>query len=90
MYDRDTSRPRGFGFITFEDEEATERLLANSDGNYIGGKWIDCKKAVPRQGNQVFAGYMSNSMDELYDAEEFVPMNFNAHDPGVNNWKFNS
>jgi RNA recognition motif-containing protein len=90
MYDRDTSRPRGFGFITFEDEESTERLLSNSDGNYISGKWIDCKKAVPRQGNQGFVGFMNNNLDDLYDAEEFVPMNFNPHDEGVNNWKFNS
>ena len=51
MLDRDTGRPRGFGFITFVDEESTEKVLENYEKNYINGKWIDCKKAVPKIGN---------------------------------------
>lgn len=78
MIDRETGRPRGFGFITFEDEESTERLLANGESNAIGGKWIDCKKAVPKQSPGVgFMQYGQISMD--YEAEEFVPMAFTGY-----------
>jgi RNA recognition motif-containing protein len=72
MLDRDTGRPRGFGFITFVDEESTERLLANPDLNYINGKWIDCKKAVPKAGPSFILPYAQ--MYEHYDAQEFIPM----------------
>lgn len=72
MLDRDSGKPRGFGFITFEDEESTERVLENNERNYIGGKWIDCKKAVPKQ-NEIQGYYPQNMMQEFYYAEEFVP-----------------
>lgn len=72
MLDRDTGRPRGFGFITFVDDESTEKLLANSDCNYINGKWIDCKKAVPKASPSYVMPYVQ--MFEHYDAQEFIPM----------------
>ena len=72
MLDRDTGRHRGFGFITFFDEESTEKVLENFEGNYINGKWIDCKKAVPKQA-AAFQNYVPNQMFEHYAAKEFVP-----------------
>ena len=48
MYDRDTGRPRGFGFITFASEDSVERVLENYESNYISGKWVECKKALPK------------------------------------------
>lgn len=71
MLDRETGRPRGFGFITFYDEDSTEKVLENFEGNYINGKWIDCKKAVPKQ--MSYSVYGVNQMFEHFDAEEFVP-----------------
>jgi RNA recognition motif-containing protein len=73
MMDRDTGKPRGFGFITFVDEESTEKLLANSESNFINGKWIDCKKAIPR------SNYMmpiSPGFPDHYNAQEFIPQSF--------------
>ena len=75
MLDRDTGRPRGFGFITFFDEDSTEKVLENYEKNCINGKWIDCKKAVPKIGN-VPTSYNPNLMFEHYSAKEFIPMNF--------------
>lgn len=49
MFDRDTQRPRGFGFITFVNEESVERVLANFNHNAIKGKWVECKKATPKE-----------------------------------------
>jgi len=49
MFDRDTQRPRGFGFITFLNEESVDRVLMNFNHNAIKGKWVECKKATPKE-----------------------------------------
>lgn len=46
MMDKDTGRPRGFGFVTFEGEQAVEATLAQPLD--ILGKPIEVKKAQPR------------------------------------------
>lgn len=48
MFDRETGRPRGFGFITFVSEDSVEKVIENNESNYINGKWVECKKAMPR------------------------------------------
>jgi RNA recognition motif-containing protein len=52
MYDRGTNRPRGFGFITYEDEDSVESVLENFNNNYISGKWVECKKATPKDNSE--------------------------------------
>ena len=46
MMDKDTGRPRGFGFVTFDSEAAVEATLAGD--LRILGKPIEVKKAQPR------------------------------------------
>lgn len=46
MMDKDTGRPRGFGFVTFDSERAVEATLAGP--LEILGKPVDVKKAQPR------------------------------------------
>lgn len=46
MIDKDTGRPRGFGFVTFDSEAAVESAL--SQPLEIHGKAIEVKKAQPR------------------------------------------
>lgn len=46
MMDKDTGRPRGFGFVTFESEAGVEACLATD--LEIHGKPIEVKKAQPR------------------------------------------
>lgn len=46
MMDKDTGRPRGFGFVTFDSEAAVDACL--SEPLEILGKPIEVKKAQPR------------------------------------------
>ena len=47
MTDRD-HKPRGFGFVTFEDAHSIDRVLEETE-HYIDGKLVECKKAVPKE-----------------------------------------
>lgn len=47
MMDKDTGRPRGFGFVTFDSEAAVEKCLEYHPLE-IMGKPIEVKKAQPR------------------------------------------
>ena len=47
MMDKDTGRPRGFGFVTFDNEAAVDRCLAYHPLEILG-KPIEVKKAQPR------------------------------------------
>lgn len=46
MMDKDTGRPRGFGFVTFDSEAAVDRTLEGP--LEIKNKMIEVKKAQPR------------------------------------------
>jgi len=45
--DRDTNKSRGFGFVTFDSEEAVENVIRNLKEHKLMGKWVECKKATP-------------------------------------------
>lgn len=47
MMDKDTGRPRGFGFVTFDSDAAVERCLENQPLEILG-KQIEVKRAQPR------------------------------------------
>jgi heterogeneous nuclear ribonucleoprotein A1/A3 len=46
MYDRNTGRNRGFGFVVFPSSEIVEQVLL--DRHMLGGKAVEIKRAVPR------------------------------------------
>ncbi|KAK1305580.1 Heterogeneous nuclear ribonucleoprotein 1 [Acorus calamus] len=48
MYDHNTQRPRGFGFITYDSEDAVEKVLLNSF-HELNGKMVEVKRAVPKE-----------------------------------------
>lgn len=48
MYDHNTQRPRGFGFITFDSEDAVDRVL-HKTFHELNGKMVEVKRAVPKE-----------------------------------------
>ncbi|GAV68566.1 RRM_1 domain-containing protein/Big_2 domain-containing protein [Cephalotus follicularis] len=51
MVDNLTSRSRGFGFITFETEQAVDDLLAQGSKLELSGSQVEIKKAEPKKPN---------------------------------------
>ncbi|XP_075476893.1 heterogeneous nuclear ribonucleoprotein 1-like isoform X2 [Primulina tabacum] len=48
MYDHITQRPRGFGFITYDSEDAVDRVL-HKTFHELNGKMVEVKRAVPKE-----------------------------------------
>ncbi|XP_062187288.1 heterogeneous nuclear ribonucleoprotein 1-like [Phragmites australis] len=48
MYDHNTQRPRGFGFITYDSEDAVDKALHKSF-HELNGKMVEVKRAVPKE-----------------------------------------
>ncbi|KAJ0869272.1 putative RNA recognition motif domain, nucleotide-binding alpha-beta plait domain superfamily [Helianthus annuus] len=47
--DHVTKRPRGFGFIVFESEQAVDEILANGNMIDMNGTQVEIKKAEPKK-----------------------------------------
>ncbi|XP_047310112.1 heterogeneous nuclear ribonucleoprotein 1-like isoform X2 [Impatiens glandulifera] len=50
MYDQQTQRPRGFGFISFEKEDAVDKVLQKNFHD-LNGKMVEVKRALPKDAN---------------------------------------
>jgi len=52
--DRDSGRSRGFGFVTFEDDEAADKAIAALNGTELDGRTIkvDVAQAKERDGGR--------------------------------------
>ncbi|CAA0815370.1 RNA-binding (RRM/RBD/RNP motifs) family protein [Striga hermonthica] len=48
MYDHNTQRPRGFGFITYDSEDAVDNVL-HKTFHELNGKTVEVKRAVPKE-----------------------------------------
>ncbi len=46
--DRETGRPRGFGFVEMDDASAAEEAIRNLDGKDFGGRALKVNEARPR------------------------------------------
>jgi RNA recognition motif-containing protein len=55
--DRDTGRSRGFGFVTFEDEEAADKAISALDGTELDGRPIKVNVARERNRDRDRGGY---------------------------------
>ena len=48
IMDRDTGRSRGFGFVTFDSEEAVENAVNEMNGTELDGRTIKVDQATER------------------------------------------
>ncbi|XP_052208174.1 heterogeneous nuclear ribonucleoprotein 1-like isoform X2 [Diospyros lotus] len=58
MYDQQTQRPRGFGFISFDSEDAVDRVL-HKQFHDLDGKQVEVKRALPKDANPSGGGRSS-------------------------------
>ncbi|KAI3514564.1 hypothetical protein L1887_13086 [Cichorium endivia] len=50
MFDQTTNRPRGFGFISFDTEDAVDRVLQKTF-HELNNKLVEVKRALPKDAN---------------------------------------
>uniref|UniRef100_A0A383VZF2 RRM domain-containing protein n=1 Tax=Tetradesmus obliquus TaxID=3088 RepID=A0A383VZF2_TETOB len=68
MRDRLTNKPRGFGFITFKDQEAADN--ACNDTHTLDGRTIDAKRSLPHgqhsspKSKKIFVGGLAPETNE--------------------------
>ena len=48
--DRETGRPRGFGFVEMSNEAEAKKAIAELDGRDVGGRPVAVKEAAERRG----------------------------------------
>ncbi|CAL5427134.1 unnamed protein product [Camellia sinensis] len=48
MYDHNTQRPRGFGFITYDSEDAVDKVLLKTF-HELNGTMVEVKRVVPKE-----------------------------------------
>ena len=49
MTDRDTGRPRGFGFVEMPDATQARAAIAGLNGSTLGGRMLTINEARPRE-----------------------------------------
>ncbi|KAD6120060.1 hypothetical protein R6Q59_026089 [Mikania micrantha] len=86
MFDQNTNRPRGFGFISFDTEDAVDRVLQKTF-HELNNKLVEVKRALPKDANPGGGGgggggrgggYHSNnagSFDSQIDGNRFMQQN---------------
>ncbi|MBX3386530.1 MAG: RNA-binding protein [Phycisphaeraceae bacterium] len=50
VMDRDTGRPRGFGFVEFRNDEHARAAMAALSGKNVDGRDLTVNEAKPREG----------------------------------------
>ena len=57
LTDRDTGRPRGFGFVEMTDAGEASKAIAGLNGKDLGGRAITVNEARPKSGGGGGGGY---------------------------------
>nr|GMC76018.1 heterogeneous nuclear ribonucleoprotein 1-like [Ipomoea batatas] len=80
MLDHNTGRSRGFGFVTFESEDAVQKVLSDGRMHELNGKQVEIKRAEPKRagGDRASESRMHRGNSNMHsygnvngDAEDF-------------------
>lgn len=73
MLDRETGRPRGFGFVTFADQRSMESAISELHGRELNGRSISVNKAQPKVGGDSDYGYGGGYNSARVDYSDRAP-----------------
>lgn len=99
MTDKATEKPRGFGFIVFKNDEGATNALKDKGNHFILGKWVECKRASPKEisnsnvNNNVNMNYYSYNYNHNLDcaSNNYSSMNDNSYfnrGKNINKYKY--
>ncbi|KAJ6817050.1 heterogeneous nuclear ribonucleoprotein 1-like [Iris pallida] len=79
MYDQTTQRPRGFGFISFDTEDAVDQVL-HKTFHELDGKLVEVKRALPKDANPNSGGSARPMDGGSYQSYGASGANTNSYD----------
>jgi RNA recognition motif-containing protein len=71
MHDKPTGKSRGFGFVIFVKESAADLVMQYKNKHNLMGKWVDCKRAMPKEVlMKEPGGSFNGKVDSKYNAKD--------------------
>ena len=65
MTDRETGRPRGFGFVEMPDDTAARAAITGLQGAALGGRTLNVNEARPRKNGHDHGASAGNCREEV-------------------------
>ncbi|KAI0528797.1 hypothetical protein KFK09_001340 [Dendrobium nobile] len=87
MYDPNTQRPRGFGFISFDSEDSVDRVVQKQFHD-VGGKAVEVKRALPKDANPNNNANRSMGGGGSYQSYGGSGVNSNSYDNRVDGSRY--
>ncbi|CAL0303180.1 unnamed protein product [Lupinus luteus] len=87
MYDQNTGRPRGFGFISFDNEDTVDRVL-HKTFHELNGKNVEVKRALPKDANPGASNHTGGAGVGGYQGYGASGGNQNAYDGRVDSSRY--
>lgn len=89
MYDKETGNLRGFGFITFENEESGRNALASDGQVLLDGKMVDVRRATSKNAPGTNQDGNANNTNNNNNRRNNPQQNFNSGNGGDMSGMFN-